>query len=303
MAAFCWLFWLLLAGSGIAHGVAQRGLLSEEDMNGWLDSHMRDEQSDASVQSLGRMLLAFQALNTLTDKKSLGLKDKPSLDLKSKEFLSGLKEKKSLTGKKDKLGGLLDNPAEQVFGVAAGVGSLPEASVNALSNYLNTLIKREQDLLAQYSKGTVDDQFSYLIDLPENDLQNRILPMFGVVNSGVLVNTTQALKEAFCSPMASLPRRYTGRRAIINGPSFELTLSTGKCEVSAGVADDNIPFTFVKEKKIMCTGHDASFTKLPMSISRRDIIPEAFASEECKVERDIGTPYEKVSMTSMGSCF
>ncbi|GMH42639.1 hypothetical protein BSKO_10558 [Bryopsis sp. KO-2023] len=303
----CWLALAVCLGS--IGALAERRLLSEEDFSGLVDHHMKDEKSDASSQSLGRMLLAFQVLNQLGERKSLGDKD---LGLKDKDILSkdGLKDKLSKDGLKDKFSkdGLKDKFSKdalkeklggggEVLGASTVEGSLENAAdgaANALADYLNNMIAREQALLQQYSKGAVDDQFSYLVDLPETGIQQQILPIFGVVNSGTLVNTTQALKEQFCSPMAALPRRFTGRRAIINGPSFELTLSTGSCQMSRGVGDDNIPFTFVKQKTMSCSGHEVSYTKTPLSINRRDILPEAFASEECKVTRDFGTAFERV---------
>eukprot|EP00210_Caulerpa_lentillifera_P008338 g7953.t2 len=61
-----------------------------------------------------------------------------------------------------------------------------------------------------------------------------------------------------------------------------------------GFGDDNIPLTTVPQKSVSCTGKEISYTKTPVSIHRQDILPEAFSSQECKVERKFGTAYEKV---------
>lgn len=247
---------------------------------------MDEGNSDASVQSLSRMLLAFQALEKLSDRKLF----KPKSSKENHES-----RKNNVQGKL--LQGADRSPGQAVLGVATGeinAESISEGAADALSEYLNKLIEKEQALLAQYGKGSVENQFAYLVDLPETRTQQRLLPMFGLVNTGTLLNTTQALREKFCSPTMALPRRYTGNRAVINGPAFEMTLSSGKCEVGVEVGDDKVPFTFLKERDVTCSGHHVSWTKTPMSISRREVLPEAFAAEECRVEREFGTDYEKV---------
>lgn len=69
-----------------------------------------------------------------------------------------------------------------------------------------------------------------------------------------------------------------------------------------GWGDDNLPFPTVPGHRINCTGREISYTKTPVSIHQQDILPEAFASSECKVEKTFGTAYEKVHAVD-GSAF
>jgi hypothetical protein len=270
-----------------------------------------EETTDATTKSLSRMLLAFQALGGLKDKSALlghspwkdalldneklnlmGLKDYKTEDFRDGSIASGATDTASdvLKSKQDLM--------SKIVGVATGDLTLEQAAagqIATLAKYLDAYIQQETALLEAHGKGSPDDQFSYLLEAPANNrVANKILNPFGLLDVTSFVNLTNALQEKFCSPMVLLPRRSTGRRTVINGPAFELTMSTGGCEMKFGFGDDNIPFTTVPQKSISCTGKEISYTKTPVSIHRQDILPEAFSSQECKVERKFGTAYEKV---------
>lgn len=276
----------------------ERKLLS--DISGLVDQHLREDSSEQSVNSLGRMLLAFNGLGILNKEPTtglgLGLSDKFGL----KPDKLGLKniggevgdQKRELIGSKidtlqdvSELGQMLLNGDASPEQLAAG-------HANALARYFTKLMEREQQILEAVSAGDPDEDFSYLVDFPQTGVRQKLLPLFGVVDVEELTNLTAAVQEKFCSPMAMLPRRTTGRRTVINGPSFELTLAGGRCELLPH--DNDVPLPFVFNRLLNCSGHEVSYTRTPLAVHRRDVIPEAFASEECQIERAYGTPYDKV---------
>eukprot|EP00803_Ostreobium_quekettii_P009697 evm.model.scf_357.3 EVM.evm.TU.scf_357.3 scf_357:34109-35762(-) len=289
----------LAVSAGAPPVSCDRHLLSH--VSDLVSGHLREEASQRSVASLGRMLLAFNGLGILNEDPSLGLdlglKDK--LGLKPDKLgLGELAErvKSEAAGLADKNLGKLKEVADvgqKLLSGRAAARDLGEDQVGALAGYFSKLITREQQILEAVSGGAGGGaDYSYLVDFPDSRVRQMLLPLFGAVDVESLSNLTSAMQDRFCSPLAMLPRRHTGRRTIINGPSFELTLAGGRCELLAPGSKKG-PLALLTTP-LNCTGHEVSYSKTPLSLHRRHVIPEAFASEECHVERLYGTPYEKV---------
>ena len=61
-----------------------------------------------------------------------------------------------------------------------------------------------------------------------------------------------------------------------------------------GYGQDHLPFPSVPKDAMQCEGREISYSKIPISIRQQDVVPEAFTSSECRIERTFGTPHEKV---------
>jgi len=163
-----------------------------------------------------------------------------------------------------------------------------------LGKYLNAFIDKESRILEFYGQGSPEDQYSYTVEPLKVPLVQKLL---SPLDKTSLVDLTSRIKKEFCSPMTFLPRMPTGPRTVLNGPTFQLTLSTGGCELDLDFGDNNLPFPTIPKGSVKCTGHEVSYTRTPVSIHTQEVLPEAFTTSECKVERTFGNEYQKVDST------